>query len=184
MTQPLAVTFTAGPSGDWRIERITAVAGESLSAATHLSLRNETPDQGQSSWRLRGVVSHTRYTTAGELKRLNAVSPPLGRPEALCAALIPIRKSPAWWSMAQDERRAVFEERSGHIAMSMPSLPAIARRLHHARDLGEPFDFLTWFEYAPEHADVFERLVAELRASEEWRHVEREVDIRLRRVDR
>src|ERR1700738_1025094 len=68
----------------------------------------------------------------------------------------PIRKSDAWWSMAQDERRAIFEERSGHIAKSMPYLPAIARRLHHARDLGEPFDFLTWFEYAPEHADAFE----------------------------
>ena len=184
MTQPLAVTFTAGPRGDWRIEQITAVAGESLPAATHLSLGNETPERGQSYWRLRGVVSHTRYTTAGELKRLNAVSPPLGRPEALCAALIPIRKSAAWWSMAQDERRALFEERSGHIAKSMPYLPAIARRLHHARDLGEPFDFLTWFEYAPEHADAFERLVSELRASEEWRHVEREIDIRLRRAAR
>jgi hypothetical protein len=54
--------------------------------------------------------------------------------------------------------------------------------LHHARDLGEPFDFLTWFEYAPEHANAFEELVAELRASEEWRYVEREVDIRLVRA--
>ena len=63
----------------------------------------------------------------------------------------------------------------------MSYLPAIARRLHHARDLGEPFDFLTWFEYAPEHADAFEALVAELRASEEWRYVEREVDIRCAR---
>src|SRR6266852_1061628 len=115
MTQPLAVTFTAGWSGDWRIERITAVAGESLPAATHLSLGNETPDQGKSSWRLRGIVSNTRYTTAAELKRLNAVSPPLGRPEAACAALIPIRKSAAWWSIAQDERRVLFEEISGHI---------------------------------------------------------------------
>ena len=182
MTQPLAVTFTAGPSGDWRVERITAVAGESLPAATHLSLGNETPDQGQSSWRLRGVVSHTRYTTAGELKRLNAVSPPLGRPEALCAALIPIRKFPAWWSMAQDERRAVFEERSGHIAKSMPYLPAIARRLHRARDLGEPFDFLTWFEFAPADASAFDDLVAKLRASEEWKYVDREIDIRLERA--
>jgi chlorite dismutase len=155
-----------------------------LPAATHLMVGNDTPYRGESSWRLRGVVSNTRYTTADELKRLNAVSPPLGRPEAACAALIPIRKSPAWWSMAQDERRAVFEARSGHIAKSMPYLPAIARRLRHARDLGELFDFLTWFEYAPEHADAFEQLVAKLRASEEWRHVDREVDIRLRRIAR
>jgi chlorite dismutase len=182
MAQPLAVTFAAGPSGDWRIERLTAVFGDSLPAATHLSARTETPHAADGSWRLRGIVSHTRYTTAQELKRLNAVSPPLGRPEATCAALIPIRKSDAWWSLAQDERRAIFEERSGHIAKSLSHLPAIARRLHHARDLGEPFDFLTWFEYAPQHAEAFEELVAELRASEEWRYVEREVDIRLRRV--
>ncbi len=89
----------------------------------------------------------------------------LGRPEATCAALIPIRKSEAWWSMAQDERRAVFEDRSRHIALSMKYLPAVARRLHHARDLGEPFDFLTWFEFAPEHAAAFDDLLAELRAS-------------------
>ncbi|MEA2807223.1 MAG: hypothetical protein QOJ17_1364 [Rhodospirillaceae bacterium] len=182
MAQPLTVTFSAGLYGDWRIERLTAVAGESLPAATHLASGNETAQPAEGSWQLRGVVSHTRYTTAQELNRLNTVSPPLGRPEAVCAALIPIRKSDAWWSMAQDERRVIFEERSGHIAKSMPYLPAIARRLHHARDLGEPFDFLTWFEYAPEHADAFERLVTELRASEEWRYVEREVDIRLRRV--
>lgn len=60
-------------------------------------------------------------------------------------------------------------------------LPAVARRLHHCRDLGEgePFDFLTWFEYAPSDAAAFEALVAELRATEEWAYVEREVDIRV-----
>ena len=45
--------------------------------------------------------------------------------------------------------------------------------------LGEPFDFLTWFEFAPEHTDVFDELLVKLRASEEWKYVEREVDIRL-----
>ena len=55
----------------------------------------------------------------------------------------------------------------------------LARRLHHSRELGEPFDFLTWFEYAPEYADTFEELVHRLRSTVEWRYVEREVDIRL-----
>jgi hypothetical protein len=64
----------------------------------------------------------------------------------------------------------------------MRHLPAVARRLHHSRDLGEPFDFLTWFEYAPEHAAAFEDLVGELRATEEWAHVVREVDVRLARA--
>ena len=61
----------------------------------------------------------------------------------------------------------------------MRHLPAVARRLHHSRDLGEPFDFLTWFEYASEYARAFEDLVGELRATEEWRYVTREVDVRL-----
>ena len=60
-------------------------------------------------------------------------------------------------------------------------LPPIARRLHHCRDLSEsePFDFLTWFEYAPEYESAFEDLLTELRASAEWNYVEREVDIRV-----
>ena len=182
MPPPLLVTFTAGASGDWRIERLTAIAGAPLPAAARLTMRSAATETSGVAWRLRGIVSNTRYTTADELMRLNAVSPPLGRPEATSAALIPIRKSDAWWAMAQDQRRAIFEEKSGHIARSMHHLPAVARRLHHARDLGEPFDFLTWFEYAPENAASFDDLLAELRASEEWRYVEREVDIRLVRA--
>lgn len=63
--------------------------------------------------------------------------------------------------------------------MSMEYLPAIARRLYHSRDLGESFDFLTWFEFAPEHEAAFDTLVAKLRASREWEFVDREIDIRL-----
>jgi chlorite dismutase len=98
--------------------------------------------------------------------------------------LIPIRKSAEWWSLSQDERRRVFEEQSAHVATGLRFLPAVARRLHHCRDLGpdEPFDFLTWFEYAPGDAAAFDDLVAQLRASPEWRFVTREVDIRLVRA--
>ena len=80
--------------------------------------------------------------------------------------------------LAQDERRAIFEEQSRDIGIGMEYLPAVARRLHHSRELGEPFDFLTWFEYAPEHADAFEEMVRRLRSTAQWRYGEREVDIR------
>jgi chlorite dismutase len=103
------------------------------------------------------------------------------RPQATRAALIPIRKTAAWWDLAQGERRAIFEEQSHHIGIGMQYLPAVARRLHHSRELGEPFDFLTWFEYAPEHADAFEELVRRLRSTAECRYLEREVDIRASR---
>ena len=109
-----------------------------------------------------------RYVERAEKEQLVAVQAALGRTEATCAALIPIRKSAAWWELTQEERRQIFEDKSQHIAASLKYLPAIARQLYHCRDLGEPFDFLTWFEYAPEHADLFEELVGMLRATEEW----------------
>ena len=105
----------------------------------------------------------------------------MDRPEATCAALIPITKTPGWWALTQDERREIFEARSSHIAVGMRYLPAIARRLHHSRDVGEPFDFLTWFEFAPSDTAAFDDLLATLRATAEWNYVEREVDIRLTR---
>lgn len=132
-------------------------------------------------WRIDGLISNVRYATRGELTGLRSRQEPLGRSGAKRAAMIPIKKSDAWWNLAQDERRAVFEETSHHTAIGMDYLPAIARQLYHARDLGEPFDFVTWFEYAEEHAQDFEILVARLRTTKEWEFVEREVDIRLER---
>jgi hypothetical protein len=64
------------------------------------------------------------------------------------------------------------------MSIGLRYLPPTARRLHHFRDLGGPFDFITWFDYAPEHECDFDALLAELRASEEWTSVEREIDIR------
>ncbi len=141
----------------------------------------ETPSLAGATWALRGVAGHLRYTERHEQEALAANQAGLGRPEATYAALIPIKKSPAWWNLAQNERRAIFEERSHHISLSMKYLPAIARRLHHSRDLGEPFDFLTWFEFSPKDASLFDELVRMLRSTEEWKYVEREVDIRLSR---
>ena len=55
--------------------------------------------------------------------------------------------------------------------MGLKYLPAIARKLYHCRDIGEPFDFLTWFEFAPSHAEAFEELVYTLRQTEELCYV-------------
>jgi chlorite dismutase len=174
--------FVAGETGSWRILRVEAVKGDSLPAARRLSVCGPGDDvAGAARWSLQGVVGHARYVQSQEKAALGAVQPALGRESATCAAFIPIRKSAAWWELAQDERRAILEERSHHIAEGMKYLPAIARRLYQSRELGEPFDFLTWFEFAPEHADAFEQLTALLRRSEEWAYVEREVDIRLSR---
>lgn len=178
---PLLVVFAGGDAGAWDIERMTATAGPPMPAASKLSVTNGANTTAGGLWSLCGVVSSLRYTTSKEAAQLAAKQPPLSRPEATKAALIPIRKSAQWWGMAQDERRAIYEERSRHTSIGLDYLPRIARRLHHSRDLGEPFDFLTWFEFAPEHEAAFDELVGRLRASEEWLYVEREVDIRVTR---
>jgi len=134
---------------------------------------------GSAAWRVRGIPSYERYVNRNEQAELEAASPPLGRTEATNAALIPISKSPAWWGLPQDERREIFEEESHHISTGMKYLPAVARRLYHGRDLGEDFDFLTWFEFSPEDASAFEELVSLMRATREWTYVVREVDLRL-----
>jgi chlorite dismutase len=173
--------FLGGHQGQWRVESMQTQRGEPLPAVSHLHSA-DTTENWQSAgfaWCLQGVTSSVRYTTQTEQAFLQQHQPPLHRPEATRAALIPIRKSAAWWDLAQDERRAIFEEQSHHIALGTTAFPAVARRLFHARDLGEPFDFLTWFEYAPEHVTLFEELVGALRATREWQYVEREIDIRL-----
>lgn len=184
MPPPLLVTFAAGTSGSWQINRIDTVIGDGLPVADRLAILegSEAFLQTGSGWVLRGVTSNTRYTNRFEVDALNSRQQGLSRPRATQAALIPIRKAEAWWALAQDERRAILEEQSRHIAVGLEYLPAVARRLHHSRELGEPFDFITWFEYAPQDGDAFEELVRKLRRTEEWRYVDREIDIRLTRL--
>ena len=179
-------TFRGGNSGAWRVVSLAPVIGETLPKVPSLSVTHAAAITvpllpSQTAWRLAGVASHVRYVERNEKTALVAVQAGLGRPAATLAALIPIKKSAAWWDLTQEERRCIFEDKSRHIADSMKYLPAIARQLYHARDLGEPFDFLTWFEFAPEHVGAFEELVATLRGTEEWSFVEREVDVRLER---
>jgi chlorite dismutase len=177
------VSFVAGDAGEWSIERVIAVRGEGLGPARALQRVEgaELAAPPGAAWTLHGVRSNERYVERSEKARLATVQQGLGRPDSRLAALIPIRKSDAWWDLAQDERRAIFEARSRHIAIGTEYLPAIARRLYHCHDLGGPFDFLTWFELAERDAGAFDDLLGRLRATEEWAFVEREVEIRVRR---
>ena len=181
-------TFSAGTAGDWRVTWQRTLRGAPLGITPYLSVARRpyffaSAVEGPANrWQLIGVPSNARYVQKDEKAQLVRTQAGLGRAEATCAALIPIRKSEAWWALSQDERREIFEAKSRHIADSMKYLPAIARQLYHARDLGQPFDFLTWFEFAPEHARAFDALVAQLRATAEWTFVEREIDIRLSAV--
>ena len=178
-------TFIGSDSGLWRVVSTATVVGAPFPEATRVDVISGLTSQSEPTdrWMLRGITSNERYVVREEKIDLVAKQQDLGRPEASRAALIPIRKNPSWWALTQDERRAVIEERSQHIKIGLRYLPAIARRLHHCRDLSEsePFDFITWFEYAPAHENEFNDLLAELRASEEWSYIDREIDIRLMR---
>lgn len=173
-----SASFAGGSTGPWRVVSQRTLSGAPLPAVTHLSVGPARPELVE-GFVLTGITSNTRYVERREKGPLDASSPTIGRPEATQAALIALRKSDAWWALTQDERREIFEGRSRHIADSMRFLPRIARKLYHSRELQEPFDFLTWFEFAPEHAEAFDELLAMLRSREEWKYVEREVELRL-----
>ena len=179
-------TFVGSDIGPWRVVESRNIIGEALPPARRLNIVSGAIPvmPADASWLLRGVTSNERYVTRPEKEQLVATQAGLGRPAADCAALIPIRKNAAWWAMTQDERRKIFEDQSHHTVTGLKYLPAIARRLHHCRDLDEaqPFDFLTWFEFAKADAGAFDRLLDGLRATPEWTFVDRELEIRLVRA--
>ncbi len=177
-------SFIGSAHGPWRVTAMTALTGEALPAVSAVTVGESLPAAGAPGFTLRGVASHLRYTTRSEREELIGKQEDLGRPGASHAALIPLRKSPAWWALAQDERRQIMVEAARHFAIGLRYLPAIARKLYHSRELGEGFDFITWFEFAPHDAAAFDELLAALRESQEWRYVDREVDIRLLRTAR
>jgi chlorite dismutase len=179
-------SFVGGKQGAWQVVEVRKVFGTALDRVERVSVVNDIVAELplNSSWVLQSFSSNIRYSKRDEVTTLRAVQPALNRSEAISAVLIPIKKSAQWWEMPQDERRAIFEEESHHTAVGLEYLPGVARRLLHCRDLGKPFDFLTWFEFAPEHAKAFDQLLLRMRASKEWEYVEREVEVHLHRDDR
>ena len=174
--------FVGGAHGAWRVTVQSAVAGPALPDVAAITVADGGVATPEPLWTLRGVASHLRYTSRQEREELVQRQEGLGRPESSCAAMIPLRKSAAWWALAQDERRRIMVDSSQHFGVGMRYLPAIARKLYHSRDLGEDFDFITWFEYAPQHAVAFDELLRALRTTEEWHYVDREVDFRMVRA--
>lgn len=135
---------------------------------------------------LPGITQHVAYTADRDRKRLVRIS--RQSPGAI-AVLIPVLKSEAWWSLAQDEREAHFRRqgtRPGHLAIGARFADRIARRLYHARYVpGSPWDFLTYFEFDEDAVDEFRQLLGQLRDTRrnpEWKYVEGEVEIWMRRA--
>ena len=181
---PRITSFVGGSTGEWRVTTQTTLRGDPIESVARVSMVSGRPASStNAAWLLRGVATHDRYTTRSEKDALVAVQTPIGRPKATRAALILLRKNAEWWSLTQDERRAILEEESHHNAIGMRYLPAVARRLQHCRDFEthEPFDFLGFLDFAPEDEPAFNEMLAELRSVREWSFMDREIDIRLAR---
>ena len=175
-------SFNGGNTGSWRVTAMKSIVGEALPAIKRLSIGDGSQVSDQDTvWNLRGITSNERYVDRNERTQIVDKQLALGRSDATCAALIPIRKNDAWWALTQDERLKIFKQQSQHTQIGLQTFPELARRLHHCRDLSEhePFDFITWFEYSPQHEALFDQLLAALRATPEWQYVNREMDIRL-----
>lgn len=142
---------------------------------------NSRPENINLSWVLKGFNSNLRYTTRPEKEILDKEPSILNKPENTFGAMIPLKKSEAWWLMTQEERRKIFEEDSMHIRIGANYLSTVSRKLYHSRDIGEHFDFITWFEFKPENANLFDELLDALRKTEEWKYVIGEIDIRIKK---
>jgi len=175
------IVFNGGARGNWKVLRQGPVKGTGLPSVAFVE--RGTKAGAGAAWTLSGVTSNLRYTNAAEKKVLDATPSVLAKPGATRAALIPITKSVAWWGMAQDERRAVLEQKSRHIAIGSDYLSVVSRQLVHCRDqAAAQFDFLTWFEFKPEDESRFDELLMKLRATPEWDFIEREVELRLEKA--
>src|SRR5688572_2155317 len=88
-------TFVGGTAGAWAVMGATAVVGESLPMTARLDVvSGQVPVLPQGAqWALSGITSNARYVTAVERAALAATQVDPGRPDALRAALIPIKKS-------------------------------------------------------------------------------------------
>ncbi|MBK0369712.1 chlorite dismutase family protein [Flavobacterium agrisoli] len=181
MTNETLTRFIGGDTGVWKVLSQSTLKGERLEQVNRIVIEpcNKSLPIVESRWIVSGIGSNLRYTNRNEKIILDETPAVLGKPEATYAAFIPIQKVAEWWLLTQAERRKILEEQSQHIGYSVPFLKSISRKLYHARDLGEPFDFLTWFEFKPNESNRFDDLVGYLRTTEEWQYVSREIDFRL-----
>ena len=104
--------FTGGNQGSYQVIKMEVKSGPTLQTIAHLdiypaSLKNSA---NECNWVLIGFISNLIYAESLEKKELVSIQSDLGKGEPTCAVLIPMKKSATWWSLAQDERREIFEK--------------------------------------------------------------------------
>jgi hypothetical protein len=172
--------YVGGTVGTWEVTQFTTRQGEPLAPVPRIDIINGQLGRPaiSTSWILSGLVRNTRYVSREEFPLPGRV----GSREPTCAALIPIRRSMEWWQLGHQVRREIQQTPSVFGARGLLTLSAMIHRWQHRRDLSEQFDGVTWFEYEARDSAAFDDLLADWRASEEWKFVDRECDIRLVRT--
>jgi hypothetical protein len=99
---------------------------------------------------------------------------------------LPQRKTAAWWALDWMRRESFFFPRydadgkiaaRGHTLATAEGIPHLVRRLYHhpqGYGLDSGYDFVGYFEFAEEHAQVFESVMRALRdrsQNPEWDYV-------------
>lgn len=173
----------------YRVESVTSRTGaplEGLEPGMLVVRLESTVGVPEGDGDLVAVTQHLGYTRSGERAELASTATP--GPNAH-VVVIPISKSPGWWSLAHDERDRLFRgagKADGHVNVGRPQAKSILRKLYHGRGVpGAGWDFLTYFEFEPDLAGDFRELVAGLRDSArnpEWAEVTREAEVWLRRA--
>lgn len=174
-------TYVGGTFGAWEVTQLLSRRGDPLPQVTHVDIingrLNRTP--AGTAWILSGVVRNTRQVTREEFVPPGTSRTVCNFPAPTCAALIPIRRSLEWWQLDREARREMLNPPIKPPLRGLRHLSALIRDWQHRRDLSEQFDCLAWFEYEPRDSAAFDDLLADWRASEEWKFVDRECDIRL-----
>jgi chlorite dismutase len=177
----------------YEVRRLVSVAGgprlDLRTRSGYMRVETPTPWSAAATHAYHGVTEHLHYTTAAQARLLDrdAVAE-LAPSESTIAVLIPMKKSDAWWRLAQDERNTYFQRShalEGHTEIGLRLANRVYRRLYHCRALGEPFDFLTYFEFDQAHEPDFKELLRRLRdvkTNPEWSFVTDEFEIWMTKV--
>lgn len=187
-----AETPSDGRGNRYRVEDVCSVTGEapvSLDGLTALTrIESNFVLAPVEPWCFRGVTQHHQYTSAEQRKALAHAHAEFA-PGDVRAMLIPIRKSAAWWSLPTDQRQAFFNQGklAGHTAIGEKYVDRVFRKLYHSRylDTSLGYDFLTYFEFRPEHEPAFRDLLAALRdpsVNPEWAYVDLEYEIHMTKI--
>jgi hypothetical protein len=172
---PVAGQIPSGLASGWSMIRIESDATIRLEA-----------DAASLVVAFYGATQSLNYTNEPQRRELDAHSRSEVEPsEETVAVMIPIRKSPQWWGLAQDQRQTYFQTRGqyqGHTAIGLRYVDRVYRKLYHSRYFNppNPYDFLTYFEFNRAHTEDFKSLLAELRdptRNPEWTHIDLEYEI-------